>query len=353
MVNLAMFVSKELCLFLILLLPLGDTDPCSEISCSEDEHCGEKHGVYGCLCNTNHNGSHSDSFDFSESCESSSGFMSVSRCQLFEAGFPADILHLNDPSCRGTVRNGRVEFQFDNDEHICGTKLVANGTHFVYDNCIQGTPRLEGVISREKALKLSFSCAYPQAQALSMNMEINPLESIVHKSLPAGEGRYRVRMIPYQDDEFTQPFNGSVDAELDQEMHVEVRVEGVDSRQFALVMDTCWATPVNDPDSSLRWDLIAHECPNPADETVDLLQNGVSMSSRFSFRMFVFNANSSRLYLHCAVHLCLLSSNHCTPSCNSERRERRSLELQDSTSISMGPLMLSGRKTDQWVPEKV
>ncbi len=62
--------------------------------------------------------------DFSETCESSSGSMSVSRCQLFEAGFPADILHLNDPRCKGTVRNGRVEFHFDNEEHICGTNLV-------------------------------------------------------------------------------------------------------------------------------------------------------------------------------------------------------------------------------------
>ncbi|XP_051769756.1 alpha-tectorin-like [Ctenopharyngodon idella] len=185
--------------------------------------------------------------------------MSVSRCQLFEAGFPADDLHLNDPNCKGTVRNGRVEFHFDNDEHICGTNLVANGTHFIYDNFILGTARSEGFISREKILKLSFSCVYPQTQTLSMNVEINPLESIVHKTLPAGEDKYRVRMIPYQDDEFTRPFTGAVDAELNQEMHVEVRVEGVDSRQFALVLDTCWATPVNDPDYSLRWDLIISE----------------------------------------------------------------------------------------------
>ncbi|XP_051745296.1 uromodulin-like isoform X2 [Ctenopharyngodon idella] len=281
--------------------------------------------------------------------------MSVSRCQLFEAGFSADILHLNDPSCRGTVRNGRVEFHFDNDEHICGTNLVANGTHFIYDNFILGTPKSEGLISREKILKLSFSCAYPQTQTLSMNVEINPLESIVHKSLPAGEGRYRVRMIPYQDDEFTLPFTGAVDAELDQEMHVEVRVEGVDSRQFALVTDTCWATPVNDPNYDLRWDLIVQECPNPDDDTVELLQNGVSTSSRFSFRMFIFTANSTKLYLHCAVHLCLLSSNRCSTNCTSgpHWRERRSLDFYDSASISMGPLMLSEGKTDELVPEQV
>ncbi|XP_016117792.1 pancreatic secretory granule membrane major glycoprotein GP2-like [Sinocyclocheilus grahami] len=77
-------------------------------------------------------------------------------------------------------------------------------------------------------------------------------------------------------------------------------------------METCWATPVNDPDHSLRWDLIVTECPNPNDDTVELLQNGVSTSSRFSFRMFIFTANSTKLYLHCAVHLCLLSSNRCS-----------------------------------------
>ncbi|XP_043087122.1 pancreatic secretory granule membrane major glycoprotein GP2-like isoform X2 [Puntigrus tetrazona] len=323
------------------------TDPCAQLNCSEDEWCGEKNGVYGCLCNKNQ--TRSDYLDFSESCESSSGSMSVSRCQLFEAGFPADVLHLNDPSCRGTVRNGRVEFHFDNDEHICGTNLVANGTHFIYSNYILGSPRSEGLISRQKILKLPFSCVYPQTQSLSMNVEINPLESVVRKTLPAGEGRYQVRMTPYEDDEFTRPFTGRVNAELDQKMNVEVRVEGVDSRQFALVMDTCWATPVNDPDYSLRWDLIVRECPNPNDDTVELLQNGVSTSSRFSFRMFIFTANSTKLYLHCAVHLCLLSSNSCSKDCNSghQQRERRSLDFHDSASICMGPLMLSKGNTDK------
>ncbi|XP_077065377.1 pancreatic secretory granule membrane major glycoprotein GP2-like [Siphateles boraxobius] len=337
-------------------ITLNLRDRCSELNCSEDEWCGNKNGVYGCLCKKDHHRPQPDSFDFSETCESSSGFISVSRCQLFEAGFPADVLHLNDPSCKGTVRNGRVEFHFDNDEHICGTNLVANGTHFIYDNFILGTPRSEGlIISREKILRLSFSCAYPQSQTLSMNEEINPLESIVPKILPAGEGRYRVRMIPYEDDEFTRPFTGGVDAELDQEIYVEVRVEGVDSRQFALVMDTCWATPVNDPDYSLRWDFILSECPNPNDSTVNLLQNGFSTSSRFSFGMNIYTANSTKLYLHCAVHLCLLSSNRCSMDCDSGHRQRegRSLDFHDSASISMGPLVLSEGNIDKWVPEQV
>ncbi|TRY56634.1 hypothetical protein DNTS_011041 [Danionella cerebrum] len=334
-----------------------DRNPCSDLNCSEEERCGMKDGVFGCLCKVDphRRRSRSDSFDFSETCESSSGFMSVSRCQLFEAGFTAENLHLNDPSCTGTPRNGRVEFNFDNDEHICGTTLtvsILSRCYLLLYNFVLGTPKGKGLISREKILKLSFSCVYHQTQTLSMNMEINPLESVV--SLP-GEGRYQVRMIPYEDEEFTQPFTGQVEAELDQEMHVEVRVEGVDSHQFALVMDACWATPVNEADYSLRWDLITDQCPNPNDKTVRVLQNSNSTSSRFSFRMFLFTADSAKLYLHCAVHLCLLSSERCSSSCSSEhhRRQRRSLEIHDSTSLSLGPLMASRGNTGPSIADKV
>lgn len=83
--------------------------------------------------------------------------------------------------------------------------------------------------------------------------------SIVHKKLPAGQGRYQVRMVPYQDAEFSKPFNGSVNLELNQQMFLEVHVDGIDSRQFATVIDSCWATPENDPNHSVRWDLISRE----------------------------------------------------------------------------------------------
>ncbi|XP_068080923.2 uncharacterized protein si:ch73-181m17.1 isoform X2 [Danio rerio] len=332
-------------------------DHCSEFNCTENEHCKKKHGVYGCSCKKNHHRSHpsaADSFDFTETCENSHGSISLSRCQLFDAGFPSDILHLNDPSCRGTVRDGQVEFYFDNNEHICGTSLTANGTHIIYENFIKGEPNTTGLlVSRAKVLKLSFSCVYLQTQTLSM--DINPLESKVHKTLPAGQGTYRVRMIPYQDAEFLHPFTGNVAKEVSKRIFVEVRVDGVDDRQFASVIDTCWATPVNDPHDSLRWDLIVDRCPNPNDDTVELVENGDSMVSRFSFEMFIFTANSTKVYLHCAIHLCLLIDNHCSVNCDSEhhRRQARSADIHDSAHISLGPFMWSENDKDLPVPRQV
>ncbi|XP_057213806.1 uncharacterized protein LOC130568775 isoform X2 [Triplophysa rosa] len=328
-------------------------DPCSDLNCTENEWCGEHNGVYGCFCNQTQPTSNPDTFDAYEMCESSSGFMSLSRCQLFEAGFSADVLHLNDPSCRGTVQNERVEFRFDNNGSICGTGLVANGTHIIYENFIFGQQgSAGGVISRKKFLKLRFNCVYHQTQSVSM--DINPLESIVHRNIQ-GLGTYRVRMLSYQDAQFSKPFTGSVSVEVDQKIFVEVRVDGVDDRQFASVIDTCWATPVNDPQSFLRWDLIVDECPNPNDNTVELLQNGVSTSSRFSFRMFIFTANSTKVYLHCKIHLCLLTNNTCSSQCQSGQHLRvgRSLDFHDTASISMGPLVWSKGNSDILAPEPV
>lgn len=69
--------------------------------------------------------------DSTEICESSSGTMSLSHCQLFEAGFLASNLHLHDPSCNGTVHDGRLVFHFDNDDHICGTNLTVLTVKFI------------------------------------------------------------------------------------------------------------------------------------------------------------------------------------------------------------------------------
>ncbi|XP_050981022.1 pancreatic secretory granule membrane major glycoprotein GP2-like [Labeo rohita] len=96
-------------------------------------------------------------------------------------------------------------------------------------------------------------------------------------------------------------------------------------------------------------------CPNPNDDTVELLQNGVSTSNRFSFEMFIFTANSTKVYLHCGIYLCLLTDNHCSVNCDSEHhhRERRSVDIHDGTSISVGPLMWSDSSKDVLVPRQV
>ncbi|KAL1276248.1 hypothetical protein QQF64_035871 [Cirrhinus molitorella] len=281
-------------------------------ACTENEVCQKRGGVYGCGC-LQRQRPNPEIFDAVESCASSTGSMSLSRCQLFESGFYPENLHLNDPRCRGTLEDGRLVFHFDNEAHICGTTLMSNKTHFIYQNSIQCTPRNtdQSVITRERWMNITFSCVYPLIQTLSMTMGIQAEGGVVSKELPAGQGTYQIRMIPYHDAQFTSPFDGEVQLQVNQQMYVAVEVEGVDRNQIATVLDNCWATPVNDIDYHLRWNLIIRECPNPEDGTVEVLQNGIDTKSHFSFRMFTFTAISDHIFLHCQVHLCLVQSGRC------------------------------------------
>ncbi|XP_042364316.1 alpha-tectorin-like [Plectropomus leopardus] len=325
-------------------LKCAESDPCEQLDCTEYEWCGEKDGVYGCFCDEHHHRPNNESYDSSITCVSSSGTMSVSRCQLFEAGFPSSALHLRDDTCKGTVQDGRLVFHFNNDDQLCGTVLRSNGTHFMYENAIQGNvdPH-EGLISREKRILLHFSCEYPLAQALSMDVGINPIESIVNKRLPLGLGRYNLRMILFEDPGFHIPLtrNRNLEVEMDQRLYIEVQTDGVDEQQISTILDSCWATPFNDASYPVRWDLITAQCPNSEDETVELIQNGVSTVAQFSFRMFTFT-NFSSIYLHCQIHLCLLRHNNCTAHCypGYHTRVARDVSHHDTAAISLGPLIL-------------
>ncbi|XP_067432556.1 alpha-tectorin-like [Thunnus thynnus] len=310
----------------------AESDPCEELNCTEFEWCGEKDGFYGCLCDEDHPRPNNESYDSSITCVSSSGTISLSRCKLFEAGFHPQTLHLLDDSCKGTLQDGRLVFHFNNDDQLCGTVLKSNGTHFNYENTIQGDDTLN--------ISLVFSCEYPLTQALSMDQGISLVESIVKKKLPPGHGQYHLRIIPYQDAGFQFPLTSdrNIEMEINQRLYVEVRTEGVDEQQIFTILDSCWATPVNITNYPVRQDLITAMCPNTADGTVELV-NGSSTVARFSFRIFTF-ANFPSIYLHCQVHLCLLSHNNCTTHCNPDHhRVKRDVSYHDIVMLSLGPLV--------------
>ncbi|KAL6474885.1 hypothetical protein MHYP_G00159250 [Metynnis hypsauchen] len=314
-------------------------DDCENMNCTNNEVCVARSGLYGCDCSANHTRPRAETFDASEICESSSGSLALSRCQLFEAGYPAEHLHLNNPKCKGKIEGDQVVFRFDNDDNICGTILKHNETHIIYENSVQFFGEGDtGLISREKWLNLTFSCVYPLIQSISMPMVIEAKNGVVSKDLST-EGSYEIFMLPFPNASFIEPYSGNVTLDVNQEIFVAVAVDGVDERQIAVVLDSCWATPVNDMNNTHRWPLIVDECPSAKDSTVQILQNGNSTISSFSFKMFTFTGQSDSIYLHCKVHLCLLVGGDCARHCDDEGRRRtskRPLDFHDTTAITMG-----------------
>ncbi|KAK3559689.1 hypothetical protein QTP86_017673, partial [Hemibagrus guttatus] len=267
-------------------------------------------------------------------CSGSTASLSLSRCQLFEAGYSANVLHLIDPTCKGEIQNNRLVFKYDINVNMCGTTLENNATHIIFKNNA-GTINSTDLISRTRGLNIAISCVYPIIQSISMPTDMEAKGGVISKELP-NEGTYQIRMIPYTDATFLVQYSGNVTLEVNQQMYIAVEVDQFDSTQIALVLDNCWATPVNQTNYSVRWDLIVNECPNPNDDTVSVLQNGVSTSSHFSFRMFSFTSFSTKIYLHCQVHLCLQKKGNCALNCPIElNRRRRSVDFYDSAAISM------------------
>ncbi|XP_053496129.1 pancreatic secretory granule membrane major glycoprotein GP2 isoform X8 [Ictalurus furcatus] len=307
--------------------------PCQILNCVSDEVCKKINGVYGCGCGYFTTDS-PNIYDAIETCSGSNGSLSLSRCELFEAGYSADVLHLNDPNCKGELQNNRLVFSFDSNVNMCGTTLENNSTHIVFKNSV-GTTDLTGVISRTGGLNITFSCVYPLIQSISMPTAIEGIGGIISKYLST-EGSYQISMIPYTDATFQFPLFGNVTLEVNHQMYIAVQVDQFDSTQIGLVLDSCWATPFNQTDYYIRWDLISNECPNPNDGTVAVLQNGVSTTSYFSFRMFTFTGFSNKIYLHCQVHLCLLQTGNCAQMCTGNpSRRRRAVDFYDSAAITM------------------
>ncbi|KAI5608735.1 hypothetical protein C0J50_12203, partial [Silurus asotus] len=109
-----------------------------------------------------------------ETCSGSAGSLSLSRCQLFEAGYSEDVLHLNDPSCKGKVYNDRLVFNFDSTDNLCNTTLTSNNTHIIFKNNV-GTIDGIGVISRSGGLNIAISCVYPLIRSISMPTDIEAI----------------------------------------------------------------------------------------------------------------------------------------------------------------------------------
>lgn len=144
-------------------------------------------------------------------CSGSSSTISLSRCQLFEAGLDYDALHLINDSCTGTLQDGRLVFHFDNEDHQCGTILKvmvinsnihsvnwikslkstyfvlsfsivqSNETHFMYQNTILGGVETNAsLIRRARPVNLIYSCVYPLNEATSMTVKLKPVERWWH-----------------------------------------------------------------------------------------------------------------------------------------------------------------------------
>ncbi|XP_039865805.1 alpha-tectorin-like isoform X5 [Simochromis diagramma] len=299
---------------------------CQDRTCSDHEFCGEKTvgGDTRCFCRAIFASKYQENNSFGDPtvCMQDSASVTLVGCLLEDKGLDYSALHLNDPTCRGQVDEltHMVTFGF-NSSNSCGTVVTTNNSELIYKNTIMTQNSSSDIITRHDQVYIDFSCVQTQPDIKTATFRIRDSSVIQH--ITSGVWDYTLIMKAFTDAGRTQAVESSTEVQLNQKIWVELKTDGLDGDMVAVVTDSCWATDQPSPDSSPRYDLIINGCANPADQTVQVKDNGLGTSNYFSFNMFEFTGGSGEVFLHCKLHVCP-KQNNCVPTCPGAARRRRS-----------------------------
>uniref|UniRef100_A0A8D3ACZ4 ZP domain-containing protein n=1 Tax=Scophthalmus maximus TaxID=52904 RepID=A0A8D3ACZ4_SCOMX len=303
-------------------------DSCQDRFCSDHEFCGVRSysGQTGCICRAIFASKYQSTSSFGEptACAHKAASLTLAKCLLEDKAIDFSVLHLNDEACKGEMDNKThmVTFNFDSN-NPCGTVVMANNSQIIYKNTIMTrNSSTFDMINRHNPVHIDFSCFYSKPDIKNLGFKLK--DSSVTQRIASGEWIYNLTMKAYSSPETNEAFQVKDDVQVDQKIWVKLKTEGLDDKMVVAVTDSCWATDQPAETGTLRYDLIINGCPNPADSTVKVEDNGWGTSNSFSFNTFQFIGTNGQVFLHCKVELCVRKGNVCIPRCGQAERRRRS-----------------------------
>ncbi|XP_047432790.1 uncharacterized protein LOC125000986 isoform X2 [Mugil cephalus] len=313
-------------------------DFCQDTYCSPHEFCGEKlYGDTRCFCRAIFASKYQPTNALGEPtvCFQNSATLTLAGCLLEDKGIDYKVLHLNDDTCSGLMdnRTHMVTFSFDR-VNTCGTEVMMNGSQVIYHNTVTlRNNSLNSIITRHDQVQIDFSCFYSKPQDKTVGFRIK--DSSVIMQIVSGVWNYTLMMNAYTDPGHSQLITSSSEVLLNQKIWVELKTQGLDDKTVSMVIDSCWSTEQPSPEGNPKYDLIMRGCPNPADKTVRMENNGMGTSNYFSFNMFQFSGKSNDVYLHCKLNLCLKQGASCAPVCGAGRRRRSLMPVYADTNPAL------------------
>ncbi|KAM9733327.1 zona pellucida sperm-binding protein 4-like isoform 2-T3 [Menidia menidia] len=256
------------------------------------------------------------------------------------------------PNCKPQRRSAEaVTFSFPFTD--CGTQsTIADGNITYWTNIEVKQHPHKGVIFRHTPFHLTVRCTFALTQMTQVGITVHQSASEYPSTL-MNKGMLRTQMRFAKDSSY-RSFHSSTDppvvSELGQPVYVEVLVKH-DDKDLELLLEDCWATPTEDPDHPLRWNLLFKGCPFTGDShrTVVLPVSSKDIAypalhKWFAIKMFSFvrfQAFENLVFLHCNVEIC--KGPNCLHHCsNGKRHQRISPEMEQSilpSVVSSGPLL--------------
>ncbi|KAJ8353200.1 hypothetical protein SKAU_G00207670 [Synaphobranchus kaupii] len=188
-------------------------------------------------------------------------------------------------------------------------------------------------------VNITFVCRYPINYMVQQPNGENMIKVDVRTiTLNTEDGNFSVAMMLYKDEDFEDKWTTTPFLMLEDNIYVKVFMIPA---HLVLRLDRCWATPTNDPYSSVQYNFIRDSCPVMMNEqTLDVLSNGQGPEAMFQIQMFKFVGNAYKdVFLHCNVQICHSTAGVCQPNCSGEDgmvRTRR--DITQSHTVSYGPI---------------
>ncbi|XP_078538812.1 uromodulin-like [Lissotriton helveticus] len=316
-------------------------EPTCYPACMADEACKLPEGV--CICNsTLHQGAQVTDVVPMFMCDEALITITVPKCLLEKLRYNPAGMHVRTPTvdCMNSYNQVLNGIRMWSEQILpvtgfCGNEVVINGTYTTYSNYLEiPAATINGIIYVPN-LRYNFSCSYPRNILASLDTVINPISSTLTLSLGGASGVITVTMAAFWDSSYTNPITAVQQIDVGTTFYFGLSAASPDDGTFVLRADSCYATPVNDPNSPTRVNLITGGCSADQGVTTQVLMNGVAMSVFFSAESFAFDGISS-VYVFCNTRLCVKAGGNCTACGNIAGRSAGS-----SGNIGVGPFTMS------------
>uniref|UniRef100_A0AAV2J126 ZP domain-containing protein n=1 Tax=Knipowitschia caucasica TaxID=637954 RepID=A0AAV2J126_KNICA len=290
--------------------------PCVDHACADHEFCAiNAVGDPACFCQDIVATPYRTAGTYGDvSCDSASVSASLLTCFLEEKGVEPSTVHLLDPRCTSVSQDQSKSLRLDfSSTNLCGGTINDTTDQVVFSNIISNTVNSSAdVVMYQNPLSIHLSCAYkPTITTATITIS----DGSVTLVYPAGEFLYNITISLFTDEDLSMAVGQDTTLLLNQKLWVQLEAEGVGGSDLALFIQDSWATPSTEPTDSPRHDIITQGCEN-SEDSVDIISNGVSLTSVFAFRLFEFiEAPSAGLSLHCQLRLCIVGSSCTMPTC--------------------------------------
>ncbi|XP_051952680.1 uncharacterized protein LOC127622689 [Xyrauchen texanus] len=259
-------------------------------------------------------------------------------------------LQLRDPTC--SLTSNETHILGTMSLNTCGTTVEDSGDFMVFKNEINSFENTNAVITRHNQVKIGFSCQYPKIASVSSHY-VNHKSDYIFTESSFGTFGYSFEVFTDNN------FNSQVDPKL---YPVEVKLMemlymGIEAHsalpEVKLFVESCRATPEDNPYSVLYYDIIKDGCI--LDDTVKVYSNN-STKYDFEIQAFKFTGGFDEVYISCSVILCAEGSpnSRCAQGCLQQTSHKRRRDLNQETAmhyITQGPLRVL-RQTHNSAAEK-